>query len=298
MKLARPVACRLLPLLLAVAFPLYAFGQDDDPSLIDRCHIIAIDEVAVPSPEPGILVNIAVEDGDSVDDGQLLAQIDDRQAEMAKRVAEYQYRAAKKQAENPISIKAAIKSREVSKAELDEAEQANVKVQGSFSETDVRRLRLSEERAGLQIDLARFENQVAGAEALARFAQYEQAEAMIERRRITAPFSGMVMERYRHKGDFLNGGDPVVHLVHMDRLRVQGHVDASLFHWRDIVGRPVEVTVMLPGGGEEVVTAKIGFAGSSVQDDGTFRVWADIVNRRQGNSWLIGPGLRATMRLR
>ncbi len=133
--------------------------------VIDRCYLVAIDEVRLPATDAGMLTNIAVDEGDLVEVDQLLAQIDDREAVMAKQVAQHQYQAAKKQAENEISVSAAVKQYEVSRAELDTATEANRRVEGSYSPTEVRRLNLAWERAGLQIDLARFENLVAALDA-------------------------------------------------------------------------------------------------------------------------------------
>ena len=271
-------------------------AQGSRETMID-CHVRAIVEVNVAAEEAGKLVMLAVEEGDTVNEDSVIAQIDDRDAVMSRAVAMYQYKAAKKQAENSISIEAAIKSQEVSKAELDKALASNEKVKGSFSDIDVRRLRLTYQRNGLQIDLARFENDVAAAEARARYAQFEQASAMIERRKLVAPHTGLVNEVFRHKGDWVNAGDPVVHLVRMDTLRVQGRVSAEEYNWEDLKGKPVQIVVTLAGGEPYTVDGTIGFAGEYIEPDGAFRVWADIPNERQGNSWKMGPGLEAKMKL-
>lgn len=281
-----------------LAAPLTVSAQEATSANEIDCHVKAIDEVPVPASESGILVGVEVTEGQTIDEDQLVAQIDDREAVMAKSVAMYQYLAAKKQAENPISIEAAVKSQEVSKAELDKAMRANDKISGSFSDIDVRRLKLTYERNGLQIELAKFENAVAAAEALARLEQYKQAEAMIERRKLLSPHPGMVIEVFKHKGDWVNAGDPIAHLVRMDKLRVQGRVSWKAHHWKDLKDRAVEITVDLPGGQTEVVNATIGFASAYVEGDGAYRVWADVPNRRVGQGWLMGPGLTATMRLR
>ena len=47
-----------------------------------------------------------------------------------------------------------------------------------------------------------------------------------------------------------------------------------------------------------MVNGQIGFASQVVEDDGAFRVWAEIENTQVGNDWLMGPGLAATMQLR
>jgi multidrug resistance efflux pump len=150
----------------------------------------------------------------------------------------------------------------------------------------------------LQIDLAKHEMDVARAEAFASNAQLKQANAMIERRKLKAPFGAMVVEVIREEGEWVNAGDPVVHLVQMDRLRVHGRADSQLLHWKDLKNRPVEVTVRLPGGATHVVSGTVGFASPIVESDGHFRIWAEIENSMVGDSWLMGPGLSAAMRLR
>lgn len=269
-----------------------------DRNLIDRCFLVAIDEVWVPATEAGMLASIDVEEGDSVTVDQIVAKIDERDAVMAKKVAYFQYRASKEQAENEISIEAAVKSYEVAKAELDSAEQSNRKVPGTYSENDVRRLRLTWQRSGLQADLARVEQSIARADAHAKAAQYEQAEMMIERRQLKSPHAGVVMQITRHKGDWVSPGDPVLHIVRMDRLRVHGRVSARDHSWNDVKGQQVEFIVDLPGGREsEPVKGRIDFASQVVEADGSFRVWSDIDNPTQSGAWMMGPGLKATMRL-
>ncbi|MCA9149279.1 MAG: HlyD family efflux transporter periplasmic adaptor subunit [Planctomycetales bacterium] len=269
-----------------------------EPGVIEGFYLVAIQDVRVPATDAGMLVSIEVEEGDVIEEGQLLARVDDREATMAKTVAEYEYRAAKKQAENEISVEAAVKSEEVSKAEYDAATEANRKVPGSFGETEVRRLDLTWKRSGLQKELAIYENEIAAATAWAKLAQVKQAETMIERRKLTAPHSGIVVEKLRQKGEWVAPGDPVAHIVRMDELRLIVRVDANEYYYKDLEGRPVEVTVMMPGGRTQVVNAKIGFASPVVEEDGAFRAWVNVPNQRDGKGWLMGPGLPATLKLR
>ncbi len=275
-----------------------ALGQDaKDPKLIDRCVLQAIDDVSVPAPEMGILMSIEVKAGDNVVEDQPLAQIDDRQAVMARNVAKNEYFAAKKQAENQISVMAAEKSHDVAKAEWDAATEANAKVTGTHSATEVRRLKLTWERSGLQIDLAKFELLVARLTALAKLAQFDQADMMIERRKIKAPHGGVVDQILLNKGDWVQAGAPVVKVIRMDELRVHGRVDSKLYSWSDVIGRDVEVNVTLPGGEKKTIRSKISFASQNVDVGEHFRVHADIKNNQDANGfWLMGPGLEVEMR--
>ncbi len=189
MKVTQIVTCLVTCLVVGVfSTSVQAQGNGllpkQDPQQIQRCFLGAIHQVSVPATEAGMLMSIEVQAGDPVTAEQPLAQIDDREAVMARTVAKNQYFAAKKQAENQISVEAAQKAFEVAKAELDTAVEANKKVPGTFSTTEVRRLNLTWERSGLQIDLARFELVVAFLDAKAKYSQYEQSEAMIEMRKL------------------------------------------------------------------------------------------------------------------
>ena len=174
-----------------------------DPLEIQRCFLGAIQTVQLPATEAGMLMSIEVEAGDNVTADQPLAQIDDREAVMTRGVAMNQYSAAKKQAENQISVEAAQKAYEVAKAELDTAIDANKKVPGTFSAAEVRRLKLTWEQSGLQIDLAKFELIVAFLDAKSKYSQYEQADAMIEMRKLKSPMDGVVDYVYLSRGDWV-----------------------------------------------------------------------------------------------
>ncbi|MDG2382719.1 MAG: HlyD family efflux transporter periplasmic adaptor subunit [Pirellulaceae bacterium] len=298
MKTTQIVACLVVGLLsTSVQAQSNGLLAKQDPQQIQRCFLGAIHQVSVPATEPGMLMSIEVEAGNPVTAEQPLAQIDDREAVMARTVAKNQYFAAKKQAENQISVEAAQKAFEVAKAELDTAVEANKKVPGTFSTTEVRRLNLTWERSGLQIDLARFELVVAFLDAKAKYSQYEQSEAMIEMRKLKSPIEGLVDKVFLNRGDWVQAGTPVMKVVQMDQLRVHGRVPSRLYSWSDVLNHEVEVTVTLPGGKSEKLRSKISFASNIVEEDGSFRVHADIPNKKMDGGWLMGPGLSASMRL-
>lgn len=273
------------------------FAQSPERNVITRCFTIPIIAVDVAATEAGVLAKVDVEEGDTVNLDQLVVQIDDREAVAARQVAMHQYQAAKKQAENEITVEAADKATEVAKAELDTALDANKRTPNSFSTTEIRKLRLNWERSGLQTDMAKHENFVASLEARAKYSQFEQAEVMIQRRKLTAPHAGVVMQIFKRQGNWVSPGDKILRLVRMDKLRVVGRVSAADHHWRDVVGHPIEVTVTLAGGKQITVPSKIVFAGQEVEEDGTYRVWGDIDNKIDGSTWLMGPGLEATVKL-
>ncbi len=288
---------QILSICLAMGLaPAWLVAQDREP--VNRCYLVAINDVLLAADETGKLIELFVDDGASVSAGDVIAQIDDADAIMAQNVAKYQYEASHKKAKNDISVRAAVASKEVAEVEYEQILKANEKRAGSYTESETLRARLNRDRSGLQIQLAQHEMEVAEAEAWAAYKQYQQAESMVERRKLKAPFSGVVDQVLREQGEWVSAGDAVVHLVQMDRLRVHGRIDKDRFHPNDVQGRPVEVIVQLPGGVTHTVNSQIGFASPVIEEDGAFRVWAEIENTQVGDRWLLGPGFAATMQLR
>ena len=82
----------VLPLLAALALsdPATAQLQHSTPSqaILHNCQVFLIDDVEVPALESGALVSLNVKEGDLVTRDELLAQIDDRQAQLLKQSAQ------------------------------------------------------------------------------------------------------------------------------------------------------------------------------------------------------------------
>jgi multidrug efflux pump subunit AcrA (membrane-fusion protein) len=268
---------------------------DSQRAILPHCKVSLIDEAEVPAREAGVLVSLNARRGMTVEAGSLLAQIDDLQAQMAKKVAQLEYDVSRKEAENDISVRAAQAASLVAKAEYDEAIEANRRVSGTVTPSEVRRLLLTYNRSRLQIELAQLEFSIVRLNTRTRAAQVEAAENAIQRRRIEAPLSGVIAEVHRHAGEWVNAGDPVLRVVRMDKLRVEGYVDAPQLAPQEVLQRPVTVVVRLAHGQEERVNSTVGFVSPLVEATGQYRISADINNTATGAHWLISPGMMAEM---
>ncbi len=56
----------------------------------------------------------------------------------------------------------------------------------------------------------------------------EIAREKLDRRRIHSPLSGIVVERLKNEGEWVEAGEPVLRVIRMDRLLVEGYVNADL----------------------------------------------------------------------
>jgi hypothetical protein len=86
----------------------------------------------------------------------------------------------------------------------------------------------------------------------------------------------------------------------MDRLRVQGLLKADQYSPDEIEGRPVKITIGLPGGREKTLEGVVGFVSQDVQISQEYRIWVEfdnekVVTRDNRTFWLYRPGLPAKM---
>lgn len=265
------------------------------PTTLQHCVVTLIDQVQVPAREAGVLTAIAVQEGMQVKTGDLLAQLDDVEAKAKLKVAELEHRVAQEQAESDVRVQAMQAESEVTETEFLRGSDLQNPASSDDSQMQLRRLLLAPERAKLQTDVARLDLRIAQLSSQVRAAQVDAAEQSVARRRIVTPLDGVVVQLYRHAGEWVNPGEPILHVVRMDRLRVEGFLRADLYSPDEVLGREVDVAVTLPRGRVEHVPSKITFASPLVETSGQYRVWAEFDNRFLNGHWLFRPGLRADM---
>lgn len=262
---------------------------------LENCLISVRDEVQVPAREPGVLISLPAEPGMPIEKGDLLGKVDDSERQMEKRLALIQHNAAKEKAENDINVRYASAASKVAESEYQQAVDANKRVKGAFPEAEVRRLHLAWNRAYLQIEQSQVEQRMARFEAEAKVAEVDAAEANIHRRHIISPVDGEVAELLKHEGEWVDPGDPVLRVVRFDTLRVEGFLNARELDPHEVARRPVTIEVELARGRRVQFSGHISYIDSMVQAGGEYRVWAEVTNRREGEQWLLRPGLSATM---
>lgn len=253
------------------------------------------DEIRIPAKEAGVLIKMPVTEGAQVSKGDLLAVVDDREAKATLQIAEYSLQSAQQQAKEDIEIRYAKAAAAVAEVDLEQDQKANASHPGAVPEIEIRRKDLDLKRARLQIEKAQKDQVLAGLEAKTKEAERDAAEMALEWRTILAPFDGEVVNTYRHQSEWVNPGDPIMKLVRFDRLHVEGNAYASQIDRGELLGKPVIVKVARARGREVTVTGKVVYVEQTVQADGSYRVRAEVKNEREGNSWLIQPGLQARM---
>jgi multidrug efflux pump subunit AcrA (membrane-fusion protein) len=306
----RPSACRAIgtPLVLILLVPAAALGQAaivspvvDGPKeaiVLEHCLVTPIDDVRVPALRSGLLTSLKVREGAHVAARQPIAQFDDREARRKLQAATAERDAAKRRTDSKLKEDEARAVREVAAAELEAARKANEKFADSVSEFEIRRLELTERRADITRQVIAFDRSVAVVELGAAEAEVLASTEDVERRLLLSPLQGEVTEIHLHVGEWAEEGKPIMRIVRLDRLRVEGFVKVRDILPADVVGRPVRVEAELARGSTHAFTGEITFVSPVVQAGGEYRVWAEVANRQERGHWLLRPGLAARMSLR
>ncbi len=269
-------------------------GPSDKPAnqlTVDSVLVTLIEQVEVSAREAGVLANIAVREGQLVEQDTLLAQIEDIETQLERNRAQIELENARKKAENDIKVRFAKKALELAQTDLKRAVDSHKRFANAVSEAEIDRLNLQVEKAALEIEQAEHEFEIAQGDVLVKQNDLLIAERNIQRRKVPSPLAGVVVQINRHRGEWVEPGESVLRILRINPLRAEGFVnsrDVTL----DLTGRPVTMTVDLPGKPKSQFTGAIVFVSPEVNPiNGQIRVWAEIDNR----DLLLRPGLRATM---
>jgi multidrug efflux pump subunit AcrA (membrane-fusion protein) len=282
---------------LAVSAPPVGSGfRSSSPrAVVPHCQVLLIKDVEVSADEAGRLIGVNVTEGDHITKAELVAQLDDRQATLQKIAAELERDAAQARADDDIDVRFSVKSFELAEAELNQDLEINQRSPGTVPAQEIRRKQLARTRAELQIDRTRLDLKVARMTAEVQSAAVQAAEENILRRRLLAPFDGMVVQVYRQTNEWVNVGEPVLRVVQMDRLRVDGFVSGTDYAVQQIANRRVTVEIELARGRKEQFKGRVVFVNPIVQAGNRYRVRAEVENRQEEGQWLLSPGSTATM---
>ena len=197
------------------------------------------------APAPATVNRVLVAEGDHVKVGQLLVKLDDAEARSQAARALAQLRSA----EAALSgIKAGGTQEEVltiradltkAQAERDEAQRNLQAVQklrqgGAASPAELEAAQNRQKKADADVQLlqaklnGRFSSpEVAKVEASAAEARaaYAAAQELLHHSNVTAPFAGTVYQLPVKPGSYVNGGDLLVQVANLEKVRVRAFVD-------------------------------------------------------------------------
>ena len=258
---------------------------------------------------------VEVREGSQVKRGQMLAQIDDEMERMQKKAAVAKLEVGHLQAENKVRIEYAMAAAQVAAQELEIGKAANRQHPGATPAMELTRLNLAKRQAELSIKQSDYDWRIDVASVKVREAEDQIADLQIDRRRILAPFDGIVTDRYVDEMEWVQPGEPVLRIIRVDRLRIEGFVDAAKVPPGGVkVGQLVRlenVRIRLDGErsvpvdlsvARQPIDGRVVFVGQELVNH-SYKVWAEIDNvrvtpdpsRPDDGYWLLMSGMRADM---
>jgi multidrug resistance efflux pump len=268
-----------------------------DPILYG-CLVKLDEDVKLPAPEAGVLTLLTVKEGSQVRQGDVLGKIYDNEVQIQKKAAEFALGAAHKQATDDVQIRYAKKSADVAQKNYEKMMQSNRDVEKAVAEIEVLKAKLEWDASILSAEKAVHDQELAKFDYHSKKAERDAAQLAIDRRTIVAPFDGEVVTIYRHQDEWVSPGDPILRLVRLDTMLVEGAVELATYDPHEVHGSDVVVEIDMARGRKEQVTGRITFVSSLVRLDGRYIVRAEVANRQDHGRWLLRDGMTATMTIR
>jgi multidrug efflux pump subunit AcrA (membrane-fusion protein) len=250
----------------------------------------------------GLLTMLNAQEGMRVKKDEVLGMVDDRRAQAGVDVARIAQIAARERGEDTIEEEYATRAHEVATLDYKMSLEANQGTEGVIPEIEIQKKRLDADRARLQILKAQKDRRLAMLEADVKQAELDAAEVELARRTITAPFDGEVQEVLIDESEWVNPGDAILQITQFDTMWVESYVSASQYDPAELQGRPVTVTINLARGRQATVTGHVVYVSQNYIATGDaqsylaeYKVRAEVQNRREGNFWLVRPGMPANL---
>jgi macrolide-specific efflux system membrane fusion protein len=277
--------------LLATCLTGAAFAQEIK---VPGALVKLIDQLDVPAREAGQIVQLDVQEGARVKAGEVLARLDDTEARFAEQRAKVELQIAGEQATSDIDARSAQRSLMTAEMELKRAEDARQRLRDLVTETEIDKLRLNADQAKLALEKAQHELAVARLQQSLKKVEADFATQRVARRSLSSPFPGVVVQVFKHAGEWAEPGDKVLRVIRLDRLRVEGFLEAAQAAGA-LEGRPVTLTVDLPGKPAASFSGKLTFVSPEIDPfNRSVRVLAEIDNPQSQ----LKPGLRGTLTIR
>jgi macrolide-specific efflux system membrane fusion protein len=262
-----------------LAATIIANAQSPEPAGVEVEAVVLrlLEEAEVPAQEGGLVTKVAVREGQRVKQGELLIQIDDQIAQLAADAAKAQYEIARAKATNDVRIRYTKKALEVSEAELRRSTESIERFAKSVSQSQLDVEELTVQRNRLESEQAAHEQEIAKLEMNAKSNELTATRAAVARRRIVAPFEGVIVQTYVRHGEWVEPGQKALRIVNTDRLKAEGFVPAAQAA-TELEGKSVRLTI--DPNDKQFFTGALVFVSPEVDPiTGQVRVWAEIDNR-------------------
>lgn len=252
-------------------------------------------EIKLPAEKAGTLEHLAVQEGQPVRAGQVIGQVDAKEAEMQKKAASAAYQSAYEKWKDDVELRFAKAQEAVSRATYELNLESNRLSKGAVTQVELNEKKLEWDKTKLGIEKSIHDRALAALDAQTKRAELEAAELGLQQRIVKAPFDGVVEEIKRHQNEWVQPGDTILTLLRMDTMHVEGAIDRSNYDPYEIQGCNVTVDVKTARDRKISFKGRIIMVSSLVRSDGVYNVRAEIANQLEQGHWLLRDGMPVMM---
>ncbi len=254
---------------------------------VSNAVLKTIESTTVASQVSGIISNFSAKEGMSVTQGQPLGKVHDEALRLELARLKTATEIAKKKHASDIDKRLAAKSQAVAENEYQRAIQANARVRDTYPLNEIDRLKLISDRAKLEIERTNYMTEMAALDIAQTEHEYRKSYEVYSRHQIVAPVSGVITSVEKKVGEWVEPGTDLFRIVRLDRLRIEGFINAVQAVDK-LEGRDARVTVVM-GNTTHETTGKVVFISPDVNSiNSLVRVYLEIDNSKNQ----LRPGLQ------
>ena len=183
--------------------------------------------VSVAAGVAGVIESVLVTEGDIVSIDQAVVQIRCDEAKLSHERAKLALEMASAKATRDVDIRLAEKSAQVAEQELGRTLKANSLAADTYPANEVDRYRLMFERSKIEIERYKLDQQLALLAKRQAEIELKQTQQAIDRHAIGSTAQAIVVSVEKHAGEWVDPSTKMLELMSIDRLRVEGFVDAN-----------------------------------------------------------------------
>ncbi len=299
-----------LTTLCLVACRVICAGDLPDDSVVraNFAMITILDEAHVPAREAGVLLSLNVKAGAEVQATppghgvssitKSLGMIDPAPAINAHALAEVKLQIATQKASNRNALLTAQRNAEFAEQHFSVAQALQDGVTSAIGKVEFLRISRDLGLAVLQVESEK--TQLDTLRLVQRQAELElqAAKTRLARRQIETPIDGEVVEVFKRVGEWVELGQAVVHVVRMDRLRIEAEISRERIPPHILVGAAATAIVDIGSRQQVRFDGDIEYVDRRISADGHVRFWMLIDNKKDSrNKWLVTPGMPARVEI-
>lgn len=263
---------------------------------VDTCSVHLIDDIEIPAKESGVLVELNVKEGDAVPANKIIGIIDQELLQIERERAETKLGIAREMASDTSSIDVAKKKYSLARHEYQVSERLARK--GSKSNQELMRAEYSMEASAAEVKVAKMQQREALGQARIEEVNLRQIRQMINNSQVETGFNGQVLKIFKHPGEWVNKGEPIVHFARIEQVWVEGTVSAEECNIQDVMGQKTIITLKQAGGEPVTFNGTIVSIPLTMEAAGSrFRVKAEVQNRFENGAWLLRPEAQLSMKI-